>query len=407
VDRGVPGGKLYGDLQIRESECEAGARPHNAHVHMPPNFSAFDTVEQVVELAAAEDLALLCASNYYDHRVYGDFVQLAFDAGVFPLLGLEIILLDPGLAHLGVRTNDPSNPGRVYLCGLATPFVCPAPEEAAATLAFIRGNDERRMHAMIDLLNQAMAARGVNVTLGYETLVRGLVRRHGVEADAIVLQERHLAQGLQEALFDIGGSDVAGVLESALGAASKSAGDPVAVQGELRSALMKSGKPAYVGEEFVDFDEAKATILGLGGIPCYPILADGASPINEFEASPEELVAGLQERDIHMAQFIPRRNTLETVERYAKPLREAGIPLTVGTEHNTLELIPMQPACEESAPLSDELLRDFWEGACICAAHQVLVARGETGYVDGDGRRVGDPEQLARIGAGLVEQVRR
>ena len=169
---------------------------------------------------------------------------------------------------------------------------------------------------------------------------------------------------------------------------------------------MKAGRPAYVDEEFVDFNAATAMILEMGGIPCYPILGDGASPMCEFEESPEQLIEDLRARSIHMAQFIPRRNTLEVVERYAGPVRDAGIVLTVGTEHNTLELIPMQPACRAGVPLTDELMEYFWEGACISAAHQVLVSRGEPGYVDAQGRLIGDSARLARIGANLVEQTR-
>ena len=46
----------------------------NAHIHLPPNFSAFDTVGQAVSLAAAEQIAVLGVSNYYDYDVYGEFV---------------------------------------------------------------------------------------------------------------------------------------------------------------------------------------------------------------------------------------------------------------------------------------------------------------------------------------------
>ena len=48
---------------------------------------------------------------------------------------------------------------------------------------------------------------------------------------------------------------------------------------------MKAGKPAFVEETFVSFEEAHRLILELGGIPSYPTLADGASPICPFEAS--------------------------------------------------------------------------------------------------------------------------
>jgi hypothetical protein len=61
--------------------------PINAHVHLPPNFSAFESVEQAVNLAADQGLAALGVSNYYDYDVYGDFVHCARHKGIFPLFG--------------------------------------------------------------------------------------------------------------------------------------------------------------------------------------------------------------------------------------------------------------------------------------------------------------------------------
>jgi hypothetical protein len=391
---------LFEGLSATESSALT-ERDHNSHLHLPPNFSAFTTAQHAVDLAAQQGLSLLCASNYYDHRIYKRFARSCLARGIFPVFGLEIITLDAELAERGIRTNDPSNPGRIYLCGLATPWIVCAPPAAETVLGRIRSGDERRMAEMTGRINSAMADRGVPVALRQETMIEALVARHGVEADSVVLQERHVAQALQEALFAAGGADLA---ERAAGIALKAPGDPSAVQNDLRSSLMKAGKPAFVEERFVDLATAKQLILDLGGIPCYPILGDGASPVPELEQDPGALVGELLARGIAMAQFIPRRNTLALVERYAEPLREAGIVLTVGTEHNTLELIPLQPACKD-APLSPRLRDVFWEGACIAAAHQFLVARGEPGYVDGTGAVVGDRERLARIGDGLMTQL--
>jgi hypothetical protein len=402
---GPSGADRYRKLKIDESGAAGPPLPHNDHIHMPPNFSAFDTVEQIVDLAKDQDQAMVTASNYYDHRIYDQFAELCFDTGILPGFGLEIIVYDAELGAAGVKTNDPGNPGRIYLCGVATAHIVDPPAGPKATLSKIRDNDERRMAAMVEGINAVMAERDVPVRLSVEGITDKLVARHGVERESVVLQERHLAQALQEALFEAGSDGLPAMLEKAAGKPLSSPGDPVACQNELRSALLKSGKPAYVKEEFVDFDTAKDTILGLGGIPCYPILLDGASPINDFEADPKALVERLRQRGIHMAQYIPRRNDLQEVEAHAPYLREAGIALTVGTEHNTLELIPLQPACKGGTPLSPMLAEMFWEGACIAAAHQTLVSRGEAGFVGPAGERTGSPSRLAAIGDGLIRQV--
>ncbi len=398
---------LFDGLTIDATAPIGPPRDHNAHVHLPPNFSAFESVEQALDLARDQGLTLLCASNYYDHRIYAAYGRGCLERGIFPAVGLEIISFDAGLAADGVRVNDPGNPGRFYANGLGTAFIVDPPAGAAETLGLIRSRDEARMAEMVERVNRLMEERGVAVRLSVEGIVAGLVARHGVDPAFVALQERHLVQALQVALFEAAGSDPTALVQQAAGAALARPTDPVAVQNDLRSHLLKAGKPGYVEERFVDFETACATILGLGGIPCYAILGDGANPVPEFEADPDGLVERLVARGIHMAQFIPRRNQLAFVERYAEVLRAAGIVLTVGTEHNTLELIPLQPAAIGPTPLSPRLRERFWEGACITAAHQVLVGRGEPGYVDGAGARVGDPERLARIGAALLRQVAR
>ena len=106
------------DLAARAGGGSPPARlKSNSHIHLPPNFSAFQTVSQAIELAAAQGIGVLGVSNYYDYEVYGDFVEGARKAGIFPLFGLEIICLIDDLVKQGVKINDPGNPGKMYICG--------------------------------------------------------------------------------------------------------------------------------------------------------------------------------------------------------------------------------------------------------------------------------------------------
>jgi hypothetical protein len=158
------------------------------------------------------------------------------------------------------------------------------------------------------------------------------------------------------------------------------------VQHEIRSALMKVGKRAFVLEKFVDFGQARRLILELGGIPSYPTLADGASPICAFEDPPEKLVEALRLSGIFCAEFIPIRNRPEVLERYVRAIRRAGIVVTAGTEHNTPDLLPIEPRCTQGLPLPEGVREIFWEGACVVTAHQHLALHGKCGYVDAEGR---------------------
>ena len=158
------------------------------------------------------------------------------------------------------------------------------------------------------------------------------------------------------------------------------------IQNEIRAQLMKAGKPAYVEETFVNFEQAYRLILELGGIPAYPTLADGTSPICPFEEPVETLITNIQARGFTCAELIPIRNTPEVLSRYVKAMRTAGLVLTGGTEHNTLDLLPLDPACVKAIPVPDDVKDIFWEGACVVAAHQFLTLHGECGFVDARGR---------------------
>jgi len=196
-----------------------------------------------------------------------------------------------------------------------------------------------------------------------------------------------------------------------LGAKLQAATDDfVAVQNDLRSHLMKAGKPAFVDEAFLSLADARRLVLELGGMPSYPVLADGASPVCEFEADADALVAKVKECGIHAVEWIPIRNKAAVVREYVTRMRAAGLAVTAGTEHNTLDLVALEPFCKDG-PLPAEVRAMFWEGACVVAAHQFLTLHGECGYVDGDGRpnpayassdvRI---KSLARIGAAVIRR---
>ena len=162
--------------------------------------------------------------------------------------------------------------------------------------------------------------------------------------------------------------------------------DPIGVQDGIRTGLMKAGGPAFVPESPVSFRDAIRVILGLGGIPCYPTLADGASPICPWEEPPAELAERLQASGIFVAELIPGRNRPEVVDAYVSAFRESGIIVMAGTEHNTRARIPLEPRCVDGTLPSPAARAAFWEATCVVAAHQHLRAAGEPGYVDGEGR---------------------
>lgn len=375
----------------------------NTHVHVPPNFSAFTTAADVVETARAEGVRAIGISNFYDQQVYDRFAGLCRAAGIVPLFGLEFITLVPDLEAAGIRVNDPANPGRMYVCGKGIdPFRDKSPE-AAATAAEIRTGNDTRAAEMLARLDAHLAGAGFSTRLTADAIAADVAERGDVPVEWVSLQERHIARAVEEAVTAMPREERAAVLEKAYGAPAKaSLDDPVAMQGEVRSRLLKAGTPGFAPEVPLSFDAAYAYVLAMGGIPCYPTLADGVTPVCPFEEPPAELAARLVDRGIHLAELIPIRNASAVVDVYVDAFLAAGIEVVAGTEHNTADRIPFDPACTDG-PMSEKARAAFWRGTCIVAAHQARVAAGEPGYVDTTGARAADADELVAEGAAIIE----
>jgi hypothetical protein len=359
----------------------------NTHIHVPPNFSAFTTPEEAVAVAAAQGVRVVGVSNFHDHRVYRRFAEAARVAGVVPLFGIELITIVEPLRRAGTLVNDPANPGRMYLCGKGVdPFLEPS-RRARRIADRARAENERRARAMVDLLRAQFAAAGLATSLDDTAIIDEVAERAGVPPAWVVLQERHVAMAFQEALFlQVPPGRRQALLQRAFGGpAGPAVEDPGAVQGGIRSRLLKAGRPAFVPETALTFDDARRLILDLDGIPAYPTLADGADPVCPWEAPPDTLAQRLRDRGILLAELIPGRNAPAVVDAYVRAFRAAGIAVTAGTEHNTLEMLPLNPACRGGRPLSGYARSTFWEGTCVIAAHQHLRSGGRPGFVDGDG----------------------
>ncbi len=132
-----------------DSNAGSGRPIANTHVHLPPNFSAFDTAEQAAQVAAAEGVAAIGISNYHDFGVYPRFAAAAAEAGVVPLFGVEIITLIDDLPDGGTLVNDPTNLNRMYLCGKAITRLDPPSPSAARQMA-ATASGQRRANATDD-----------------------------------------------------------------------------------------------------------------------------------------------------------------------------------------------------------------------------------------------------------------
>lgn len=418
VQAALDGLKSLGSVEFMRRRAAMGVAPLqrprvNAHIHLPPNFSAFASVKQAIDLAASQRVGVLGVSNYYDYEVYGDLVSMARKNGIFPLFGLEIICLIDELVKAGTKINDPGNPGKMYICGKGFTRFAPMNAEAQKLIEKIRTNDRTRMAKVVQKLEQIFAERGTPTGLDESAVVDMVVRRHGSPRQRVYLQERHAAQAFQEALFaKVPENQRIERLTQIFGSVPKvSPNDAVKIQNEIRSQLMKAGKPGYVEETFVNFDEAKRLILALGGIPCYPTLADGTKPICGYEEPVDTLIENVRRSGVRCAEFIPIRNSPAVLSAYVKAMRQAGLVVTAGTEHNTLDLLAIEPTCVGEQRVPADVKEIFWEGACVVAAHQFLTLNGECGFVDSQGNPnpayKSDDERItamAKLGSAVIQR---
>ena len=380
---------------------------YNSHIHLPPNFSAFETVEQAVELAADQGVQVLGCGNYYDYSVYQKFTETAQSKGVFPLFGTEIIALETDLQEKDIRINDPGNPGRHYICGKGISRFEELSSRADELLSGIRNNDTLRMQEMAVKMAGVFSEHGIDTGLDDQAVIARVVKRHGCSDDTVTLQERHLAQAFQEVFFDKVPEDGREqTLTDLFGSSPQSkSSDAVGVQNEIRSNLMKAGKICFVPETFVNLAQAKELIVELGGIPCYPILADGSKKRCEYETPLEGLIEALKANNYTMVELITIRNSGEVLAEYVSAIRQAGIAVVAGTEHNTLDLLPIKPACVGGEAVPEEIDAIFKEGICVLAAHAFLKAHGEDGFVDGQEDEANERiERFSRIGAVVLNK---
>jgi hypothetical protein len=113
---------------------------------------------------------------------------------------------------------------------------------------------------------------------------------------------------------------------------------------------------------------------------------------------------------VHAVEWIPIRNRSSVLVDYVTKMRSAGLAVTAGTEHNTLDLIAFDPFCKDG-PMPASIRNIFWEGACVAAAHQFLTLHSKRGYVDSDGSPNPDYDSadariqgLASIGAAVIRR---
>lgn len=379
----------------------------NAHLHTPYSFSAFKNIDEALDMAVDEEVKVVGINDFYSTAGYAAWAEGCKKRALYPLFNIEFISLNKEDQKAGLRVNDPGNPGRTYLSGkgLSYPFVLSEPY--ASQLAGVVKESNAQVEAMCKKVNEILAANSVGFAVDFEwiknELTNGLIR------------ERHLAKALRLKAYEFFRNnplDLRLLFYKIFGnkELKSEITDHAGVENEIRGNMLKAGGGAFVPEDpkaFLPMKTVCEIILAGGGIPTYPFLADDAKGgYTDFEGDLERVAKQLTERGIHSVEFITTRNSVDLLEKYASHLHEQGFVVTFGSEHNTPAMEPVELFARNSTPLTKRLQQINYEGACVVAAHQHLVAQGLRGYVDANGQaNRSKREEFIKLGKELIENI--
>jgi hypothetical protein len=380
----------------------------NAHLHTPHSFSAFTSIDEALDMAVAEGVKVVGINDFYTTAGYQAWSEGCKARNLYPLFNIELISLNEADQQAGLRVNDPGNPGRTYLSGKGMAYPFKLEEPYASQLAGVLQESNDQIVAMLNKLNTLPAIQEAGMQLNLQWILENLTQG--------MFRERHLAKALRLKVAEATGFGEALQLQNEKGTSDKklateanaytfknlmatifggkelksNPSDAAGVENEIRGNLLKAGGAAFVPETsaaFLPVETVKSIILAGGGIPTYPFLADDAKGgYTDFEGDLERVAKQLTERGFHSVEFITTRNGVELLEKYASYLHEQGFVVTFGSEHNTPAMEPIELFARNSTPLTEKLVHINYEGACVIAAHQYLVAQGLKGYVDANGQ---------------------
>ena len=378
----------------------------NAHLHTPYSFSAFRDIDDALDRAVLEDVKVVGINDFYTADGYKEWGDGCKKRNLYPLFGIEFISLNEEDQKARLRVNDPANPGRTYLSGkgLANPFNLEEPY--VSQLIAVQSESNKQVEAMCVKLNEHLKKNHFGFELDLSWIKRELTKGF--------VRERHLARALRMKVYELCDNDestIKDLLQKIFGGKElKSTLDNIAgVENEIRGNLLKTGGAAFVPEDinaFLPMQTVCEIIIAAGGIPTYPFLADDENgKYTDFENDLKRVARQLKERGFHSVEFISTRNDVKLLEEYATYLHNQGFIVTLGTEHNSPMMEPVELYARNQTPLSDTLKRINYEGACVIAAHQHLISQGLEGYLDKN--EWGDSvkrEEFVRLGAKLIER---
>ena len=389
---------------LNDTSVDAISPKVNNHIHSPYSFSAFTGIDQAVEMAVKEEIAVLGINDFFVTHGYEQFNKTCFQNSIYPLFNVEFIGLHKQFQAEGLRINDPNNPGRIYISGKGLKKSYKLSEENQKKFDILIKSSQQQIVEMVAKLNEWLKEIGSNMEFTYEAIKSEFAEE--------LVRERHIASAIRaevEKKFN-SDADKKEFYSKLFGAEPKTdINTPAAIEDEIRGKLLKAGGKAFVAEDekaFLSPGEIKSIISEAGGMITYPLLLDDKNGnYTDFEGDKEKLANMLKEMGIYSIEFIPGRNSLEALKEYSTYFFSKGFLVSYGTEHNSPALTPLEVSCRGGVAISSELMDINYSSCCVVAAHQFLVEEGFEGYLDAEGKpNNGDFAKFKKLGNALIKR---
>ena len=167
----------------------------NGHFHTPFSFSAFDSLQQLINMAEEERVEVLGINDFYTMAGYAEFAHLAMEHRKFPLFNIEFMGLLKEEQEKGIRVNDPNNPGRTYFSGKGLDFPGSLAGNSREKLESVRAESEKQTREMVAKAGTHLAQIHPNLSLDYQEILESYTKG--------MVRERHIAKAIREKIFQV------------------------------------------------------------------------------------------------------------------------------------------------------------------------------------------------------------
>ena len=348
----------------------------NLHIHTSESFGVFHNATEAALEGYIAGLAYMGINDHYTVAGHQEFKEACSIVRIKPLLSMEAIAKSPQEAEMGLRINDPNNPGRCYLSskGVSKPFI--PGNEGTRYLEQMRNATFLRNAEIAEKIGEFLKSQGFEKPFTYD-----VVLSHTPQGN---VTERHLALALCQYLQEELGAPeeiTRFMREFWPSFDEKIAQDSVQLQSYLREVFIKVGGKAYVAESdeaFIELGSMLRLHLEIGGIPSYSLIG---SPLTEVERDIPFLFDWLEEHNIFAVDVFPEKIDFDRLKSIVDEAQKRYFPVFVGTEHNTKDPEPLV------VPLScrGEFNPYFIASARLLLGHQTISEISGPGFVDHQG----------------------